>query len=144
MSWVRIWIHLVFTTKNRASILHADIRAEIFNHIKQNAVEKNIWVDCVNGFSEHVHILFSLNKDQTLSNVVQLVKGESSYWINKNKIISEKFSWQDDYWAVGVSESHVNSVRNYIHNQAQHHKNKTYAEEIEEFMKKYGWKYVKG
>jgi putative transposase len=144
MSWVRIWIHIVFTTKNRASLLHTDIRTEIFNHIKQNAIEKNIWVDCVNGFSEHVHILFSLNKDQALSNVVQLVKGESSYWINKNRIISEKFSWQDDYWAVGVSESHVNSVRNYIHNQAEHHKKISYAEEIEEFMKKYGWEYVKG
>ena len=54
-----------------------------------------------------------------------------------------KFSWQDDYWAVSVSESHVNAVRKYIHGQEEHHRKKSYAEEIDEFMKKYGWKYVK-
>ncbi|MBU2445129.1 MAG: IS200/IS605 family transposase, partial [Bacteroidetes bacterium] len=143
MSWVRVWIHLVFTTKNREPFIHTNIRKEVFQHIKQNAAAKGIWVDCINGDSEHAHCLFSLNKDQTISNVTKLIKGESSFWINKNKLVTGKFIWQDDYWAVSVSESHLETVRRYIHNQEEHHRTKSFSEEIDEFMKKYGWKYIK-
>jgi putative transposase len=83
-----------------------------------------------------------LNRNQTIAEVVQLIKGESSYWINKNKLTQNKFSWQDDYWAVSVSESHIPATRNYISNQEGHHQKKTFVEEIEEFMNKYGWNYI--
>lgn len=142
MSWVRIWVHLVFTTKNREPLLNKQIRDEVFNHIQQNAKEKEIWLESINGYSEHVHCLISLNKDQSISKVVQLIKGESSFWINKNKIVKEKFLWQDDYWAVSVSESHIEFIKNYIHNQIEHHRKKSFTEEVAEFMKKYGWNYV--
>lgn len=142
MSWVRIWIHLVFSTKNREAVLHKNIREQVFNHIKQNAVEKGIWLDCINGYLEHVHCLISIKKEQSISKVAQLIKGESSRWINKNNLIKRKFIWQDDYWAVGVSESHLTSVKNYIQYQEVHHKNKSFSEEVDEFMKKYGWKYI--
>ncbi len=111
-------------------------------HIKENAKEKDIWLDTVNGYHEHVHCLLSLNKEQSICKVTQLIKGESSNWINKNNILNGKFHWQDDYWAVGVSESHVALVRNYIHNQEEHHKKQTFAEEIERFMYKYGWHFI--
>jgi REP element-mobilizing transposase RayT len=143
MSWVRVWIHLVFTTKDKEKILSEKIRKEVFMHIKTNAKQKEIKIDCVNGYLEHVHCLFLLNKEQTISKSVGLIKGESSHWINEKKFVRGKFSWQDDYWAVSVSESHVNAVRKYIHGQEEHHRKKSYAEEIDEFMKKYGWKYVK-
>lgn len=142
MSWVRVWLHIVFTTKNREPILYSRIRKNIFQHIKENAAQKDIWIDSINGYTEHSHCLLSLNKDQTISKVVQLIKGESSFWINKNKLTKTKFSWQDDYWVVSVSESHLKSVREYIHNQEEHHKYKSFSEEIDEFMKKYGWSYV--
>lgn len=99
-------------------------------------------MDCLNGYSDHIHCLISLNKEQTISKVAQLIKGESSYWINKNHLTKTKFYWQDDYWAVSVSESQFESVRNYIHNQEVHHKKKSFSEEVAEFMKKYGWKYL--
>ena len=142
MSWVRIWVHLVFSTKNREPVLDNNVRQVVFRHIKDNADEKELWLDCINGFSEHTHCLVSLNKEQTISKVAQLIKGESSHWINKNNIIKGRFIWQDDYWAVSVSESHLDSVRKYIYNQEKHHKNKTFSEEIAEFMKKYGWSYI--
>ena len=142
MSWVRVWLHIVFTTKNREPILSSKIRKNIFQHIKENAAQKDIWIDSINGYTEHVHCLLSLNKDQTISKVIQLIKGESSFWINKNNLTNTKFSWQDDYWVVSVSESHLKSVREYIHNQEDHHKYKSFSEEIGEFMKKYGWSYV--
>lgn len=87
--------------------------------------------------------MISLGKDQTISKISQLIKGESSKWINDNKLTKTKFFWQDDYWAVSVSESHIESVKEYIQNQEEHHRTKSFTEEVEEFMKKYGWKYVK-
>ncbi|MBI4811704.1 MAG: IS200/IS605 family transposase [Ignavibacteriales bacterium] len=139
MSWVRVWIHLVFSTKNREPFLFSkEIRKKVFQHIKQNAEDKSIWLDSVNGYHEHAHCLISLNKDQAISKAAQLIKGESSFWINQNKIIDGKFVWQDDYWAVSVSESHLQDVREYIYKQEEHHSKKSFAEEVNEFMEKYG------
>ena len=78
-----------------------------------------------------------------MSEVAQLIKGESSNWINKSGLIKDHFNWQDDYWAVSVSESHIFSVRKYIQNQEAHHGIKSFSEEIDVFMKKYGWELVK-
>ena len=144
MSWVRIYIHMVFSTKNREPFLDSlELRKNIFQHIKKNAEEKEIWLDCVSGFQDHAHCLISLGREQSISKVAQLIKGESSFWINKNTLTKDKFVWQDDYWAVGVSESHIDVVRNYIHNQEIHHSKETFTEEIDGFMKKYGWSYIK-
>jgi len=143
MSWVSIWIHFVFSTKNREPYLYSkEIRKKTFKHIRENAKTKNIWIDTINGFNDHAHCLISLNKDQNISKVAQLIKGESSNWINKNKVIKHKFIWQDDYWATSVSESHLKEIRKYILEQEEHHKKITFAEEVEKFMKKYGWKYL--
>jgi len=145
MSWVQIWVHIVFTTKNRKPYLNtSEVRRQVFAHIKANAKEKRIWLDCINGYKEHVHCLVSLGKDQSLSKITQLIKGESSYWINGQELINQKFRWQDDYWAVSVSKSHIESVRKYIFNQEHHHKKISFREEVDEFMKKQGWKYLEG
>ena len=144
MSWVRVYIHMVFSTKNREPFLNSkELRKQVFQHIKKNADEKGIWLDCVNGWQEHAHCLISLGKEQTISKVAQLIKGESSFWINQNKLTENKFIWQDDYWVVGVSESHVKSVREYIHNQEVHHSKKTFTDEVNGLMEKYGWNFVK-
>ena len=100
MSWVRIWVHLVFSTKNHAPFLTTkELRETVFEHVKGNAKEKGIWLDRVNGHKEHIHCFISLGKEQTISKIAQLIKGESSFWINKNKHIPQKFIWQDDFWA---------------------------------------------
>jgi REP element-mobilizing transposase RayT len=142
MSWVRIWVHLVFSTKDRKPYLSQKIRKDVFQHIKQNANEKNIWMDCVNGYSDHAHCLILLNKDQGISKVAQLLKGESSFWINQNNLVEGRFLWQDDYWAVSVSESHLKATRQYILGQEEHHRKVTFAAEVDNFMKKYGWENI--
>jgi REP element-mobilizing transposase RayT len=140
MSWVRIYIHLVFSTKYREPFLDSlELRKKVFQQIKNNAAEKGIWIDCVSGYSDHAHCLISLGKEQSISKVAQMIKGESSFWINQNKLTSKKFVWQDDYWAVGVSDNHVESVRKYIHNQEIHHTKQSFSEEINGLMKKYNW-----
>ena len=144
MPFIKIWIHLVWATKKREPLLTKDIRQLVFKHIRENAVIKNIHVDFVNGHVDHVHCLISLHPEQTISKVVQLIKGESSCWINKNNLCKEHFEWQDEYFAVSVSESSVNKVREYIKNQEEHHSKKTFQEEYDEFMKKYGFVLIKG
>jgi REP element-mobilizing transposase RayT len=135
---------MVFSTKNREPFLNSkELRKNVFQHIKKNAEEKGIWLDCVNGYQEHAHCLISLGKEQTISKVAQLIKGESSFWINENKLTPEKFIWQDDYWVVGVSETHIESVRKYIHTQEEHHSKEIFTDEVNDFMKKYGWSLIK-
>ncbi|MFH0865974.1 MAG: transposase [Bacteroidota bacterium] len=145
MCWVRVYIHMVFSTKNREPFLNSsELRKKVFQHIKKNADEKDIWLDCVNGWQEHAHCLISLGKEQSISKVSQLIKGESSFWINQNKLTADKFIWQDDYWAIGISESHIESVIQYIYNQEEHHSKKSFTEKVNEFMEKYGWSFIKG
>ena len=144
MPFLKIWIHFVWATKNREPILSDDKRQLLFEHIKSNGLQKNIYVDFVNGHMDHVHALVSLNSEQTISKVAQLLKGESSFWANKYKIFPNQVFWQDDYFAVSVSESGVNKVREYIRNQEEHHRKKTFQEEYDEFMLKYGFGLMKG
>ena len=139
MSYLRVWIHIVFSTKNREPFLNRNMRYIVINHIIENCKKKGIFLQAINGYTEHIHCLISLDKEQSISSVVQLIKGESSNWINKNQLIKQKFMWQDDYFAVSVSESQYEKVVNYINKQEQHHKKKSFSEEVDEFMSKYGW-----
>lgn len=139
MSWVRVWIHIVFATKNREPFLNSfELRKKVFRHIKENSKAKGIYLDSVNGFEEHVHCLISLGREQSISKTAQLIKGESAFWINKNNLTNNYFVWQDDYWAASVSQDHLKKLRKYIFNQEEHHKSKLFMEEVEEFVDKYG------
>lgn len=144
MSYTRIWVHAVFSTKNWNPTLHESIRQKVFTHIKENAKKKEIIMLEVNGYVDHAHCLFAMHKELSISKTMQLIKGESSYWINKNNLCQWKFQWQDDYWAVSVSESGVSSVQNYIRLQEQHHSNKNFNEEIDELFEKYGGTWQEG
>ncbi len=137
MPYLKVWIHLVFSTKNRFPYLEKEVRNKLFKHIKENAYSKNIFIKSINGHVDHVHIILSLGSDQPISKVVQLIKGESSFWLNKNSITKQKFEWQDEYFAVSVSESHVNRVVNYIENQEDHHSERSFEEEYNEFLSKF-------
>jgi putative transposase len=143
MSFVKIWVHLVFATKNRKPYLKREFRDDVFRHIIENCKKNGIFLQAINGYNDHVHGLISLGKDQTIAKITQFIKGESSFWINKNGLTSEKFSWQDDYFAVSASESQLPTVVNYIKNQEKHHSKKTFNEEVDEFMANYGWKLIK-
>jgi len=142
MSYVRIWVHLVFATKNRDPFLEKRVRDDLHEHITENCREKGIFLKSIGGYTDHVHCLISLGKDQTIAKVVQLIKGESSFWINSNNLVNGKFSWQDDYFAVSVSESQLEQVAMYINNQEKHHSKKTFSEEVNEFMIRYGWQRI--
>ncbi|MBN1637527.1 MAG: IS200/IS605 family transposase [Ignavibacteriales bacterium] len=142
MPYISILVHAVWSTKNRAPLLNNKIREIVFNHIKENAKQKDIYLLEINGYIEHVHSLISLGKEQNISKIIQLLKGESSNWINKENLCNGKFEWQDEYFAVSIGKSQEINVKNYIRNQFLHHRKKSFAEEYEEFMDKYGFNYL--
>jgi putative transposase len=146
MSYIKVYIHFVWTTKNRYPYLATPaLRTQVWQHILENAKKKGIFIDFINGYEQHCHCLISLGDNQTLRMLMQLVKGESSYWINKHKLTKEKFEWQDEYYAVSVSESKINVVRNYIKNQEEHHREKSFDAELDQMIEVYGFqKYEDG
>jgi len=143
MPFIKVYIHCVWSTKNRIPYLDSiELRQKVWQHIRENAIQKGIFIDFINGYSDHCHCLISLGVDQNIQKVMQLIKGESSFWINKSELTKEKFEWQDEYFAVSVSESVVGKVRDYIKNQEIHHSKKTFQEEYDEFILKYGFKKI--
>lgn len=143
MPWVKVWIHFVWSTKDRKPFLTDEIREKVFHYIQENAREKDIYIDFIGGYVDHVHCLISLGTDQTIEKIMHLIKGESSFWINKAKLCKTKFEWQDEYFAVSVSETFVDTVRNYIANQEIHHQTKSFDDEFKGFMKRAGFQKFK-
>ncbi len=139
MAFVKIWIHAVWGTKNREPVLEKEILESVCDHIKDNGKLKGIFIECVNGYSDHLHCLMLLNADTSISKQMQLIKGESSFWINKNKIIKGHFEWADEYFASSVSEDKLDIARAYILNQQEHHKKVTFKDEYEKFLKHFGF-----
>ena len=80
-----------------------------------------------------------MSAEQNIATIMNLLKGESSHWINKQNLIQGKFSWQDEYFAVSIGESQIDSVRKYIRDQEVHHLKKTFQQEYDEFMSNYGF-----
>ena len=141
MSFVKVMIHSVWGTKNHYPFLTRETKQIIISHIKENAQKKQIFIDRINGHTEHLHCLFGLNADMSIAQTLQLIKGESACWINKQKILKSKFEWADEYFAVSVSESILDKVRKYIDEQEEHHKKITFTQECDEFLKKYNFNY---
>jgi putative transposase len=131
MSVVKIWVHLVFATKHRQPFLTNSIRRDVFQHILKNARDKGIEIDFVNGYYDHAHCLFKLPPQMSIATAAQLIKGESSHWINQEGLTHERFEWQDDYYAESVSPKDVGRVRRYIKTQEEHHRNVSFEKEIE-------------
>jgi len=142
MPFIKIWVHLIWATKNRKPCLTKKIRTKIFSHIRENAKEKGIHLDFINGYKEHVHVLISMDQEQSIAKIAHLLKGESSHWINENKLTKYKFSWQEKYLATSISHSAVNTVREYIKNQEEHHCIKSFTEEYQIFMDKYKFEII--
>jgi putative transposase len=140
MSYAKVYIHFVFTTKRREPFLDSpSLRKKVWKHIREAAHQKGIHLEIVNGFDDHCHCLVSMNRSQTLSEIMHLIKGESAHWINSNKLCKSTFEWQDQYFAISVSESIVQRVRQYILNQENHHKQRDFQHEYDRIVREHGF-----
>lgn len=138
-AYCRNWLHLIWATKNREPlIVQPEARIEISNHLKEYSREKGIYMKINNVYRDHVHSLIDLPGNICAEDAVKLLKGETSHWINQNRIIPVEFFWQRGYGAFSVSQSMVSKVCQYIANQVEHHRKKTMEEELRAFVKTYG------
>jgi putative transposase len=136
-TYTQIHIHAVFAVRNRECLIKKEWKVELYKYMTAIIQNNNHKVLVINGVEDHVHILFGMRPTQSLSELMQMIKGDSSKWINQNKLTTFKFSWQEGFGAFSYSKSHVGNVVNYINNQEQHHKKKSFHEEYMEMLKKY-------
>ena len=137
-SFTKIWIHFIWETKNHdKSLPDKEFRKRISKHLSVNSESKGIYMKVNYVNSDHVHALIDLPTNMTIEDVVRLLKGELSSWINDN--VEFKFNWATGYAAFSVSESKLDDVIKYILSQEEHHKHKSFAEEYEEFLRAYNF-----
>ena len=137
-SFNKIWIHAIWSTKDRHPFILSNVEHKIYHFISEQFREQGCPVSIINGMPDHLHCLFLLSPQKSIAEVIKQIKGSSSHYINQNNLIVDKFSWQTGYAAYSVSESVVDKVHNYIHNQKQHHAKKTFQQEYDELIKLYG------
>jgi REP element-mobilizing transposase RayT len=139
MSFTKIMVHAVWGTKRRYPFMSKEIRPLIIDHINTNAVSKGIYIDSINGFTDHLHCLMDMHQEYSIGKSIQLLKGESAHWINKEKLTSSKFEWSDEYYAVSVDAQNIIQTRMYILGQEAHHQKVSFQQEYNELMKGFGY-----
>tara|TARA_R110000868_G_scaffold411258_1_gene702553 strand:+ start:1295 stop:1729 length:435 start_codon:yes stop_codon:yes gene_type:complete len=137
-SYIKIWIHAIWATKERKPLINSTIEKKVYQFISDQLREQGCPVRIINGMPDHIHCLFLLSRQKSIAEVIKQIKGSSSHFINHNNLIPEKFSWQTGYAAYSVSESIVERVFNYIKKQKEHHQKQTFLQEYEEYIKLYG------
>jgi REP element-mobilizing transposase RayT len=136
-SLARNLIHLIFSTKRRERFITQEVRRHLHAHMAGVLQDLDCPAVAIGSVPDHVHILFSLDKDRALSAVVMEVKRSSSKWIKSQGEEFRQFRWQSGYGGFSISKSAVASVRSYIANQAKHHRRMTFQEEFREFLRRY-------
>ena len=134
-SYNNIWIHAIWATKERAPLINSVLEYKIHSFLNEQFRELGCPIRIINGMPDHIHCLFLLNPQKSISDVIKQVKGSSSHFVNQQNMITGKFAWQTGYAAYSVSESIVEKVFQYIQNQKNHHKKLSFQEEYEEFLK---------
>lgn len=134
-TYTQIHIHSVFAVQNRISLISPHWDERLYQYITAIIQNKGHKLLSINGMPDHVHLLFGMRPTQSLSDLMQDIKGDSSKWINENRLAPGKFSWQEGYGGFSYSKSQISAVAKYIENQEKHHKRKTFIEEYLKILK---------
>jgi putative transposase len=135
-TYTQIHIQAVFSVRNRECLIAKEWKDELYKYITGIIKNNNHKPICINGMPDHLHILFGMRPVQTLSDLMQDIKGSSSKWINEKNLVKGKFYWQEGYGAFSYSKSHLPRVIQYIERQEEHHKKKTFTDEYRGFLKR--------
>ncbi len=137
----QIYIQVVFAVKRRENLLQKPWRDEVFKYMAGIIKEKNQKPIIVNGVTDHVHLFIGLKPVMSLSDLIRDVKNNTTNFINDKKFLNTKFSWQEGYGAFSYSHSQLDTVYQYILNQEEHHKKKTFKAEYLELLEKFEIEY---
>jgi REP element-mobilizing transposase RayT len=140
-TFTQMYVQLVFAVWNRENVLYKNIRPRLFEYISGIVSSLGHKSIIVNGVSDHIHILFGLNPSKSVSDTVHDIKRGSSLFINTNKLVPGRFSWQEGYGGFTYSRSQIENVYNYIDRQEEHHKKKSFREEYISILEKYEIEY---
>ena len=140
-TYTQIHIHAVFSVQNRLSLIRKDWQDRLYQYIIAIIQNHGHKVLSIGGMPDHIHLLFGFRPTQSLSELMQNVKRNSSEWINKEKLILGKFSWQEGYGAFSYSKSQIPQVIKYIESQEIHHKKRTFIEEYKKILIDFGLEY---
>jgi REP element-mobilizing transposase RayT len=136
-SYTRCWVHLIWATHNREKTLHKEARVKVSGFLREYSEAKQIYMRTNFVNADHVHAVIDLPTGMDIEEAVKLLKGSSSHWINKNRVVPGKFSWGRGYGAFSVSQSRLEKTEEYISGQEEHHRTKTFTEEYEAFIRAY-------
>lgn len=136
-SLVKNYLHIVFSTKNRAHIIDSNIEKALHQYLGGICKSMECLPLKVGGYTNHIHILCMLSKKIALVNLMQELKSSSSAWVKKQDDKYRNFYWQDGYGAFSVNPSQVETVLAYIESQHEHHRKKTFEDEYRAFLRKY-------
>ncbi|HSH17648.1 MAG TPA: IS200/IS605 family transposase [Verrucomicrobiae bacterium] len=128
-------LHLIFSTKHRERWLSESVRNRVHDYLGGIIRGERGMPLGIGGVEDHVHILFTWRTDAPISDLVRILKANSSRWIHESFAGLRTFAWQEGYAVFSVSESQVEKVRTYIANQVEHHRVKPFKEELEEFLR---------
>lgn len=133
-TYTQIHLQFVFAVKHRASLIDVAWKNDLYKYITGIVQNQGHKMLCINGMPDHIHILIGMRPTQSISDLLQDIKGDSSKWINKNDLTKGKFEWQEGYGAFSYAPSQLKNVIEYINNQEDHHRKKTFTEEYKEFL----------
>jgi REP element-mobilizing transposase RayT len=133
--------HVVFSTKNREPIITAPIRADLISYMGGIVRGEGGVLLEIGGMPDHVHLVVRFKAEPSVATMVKIVKSKSSKWLNEQPKRPGRFEWQRGYAAFTISVSQLESVRTYVRNQEQHHRRKTFQEELRLLLEKHGVEY---
>jgi putative transposase len=133
----QIYIQVVFAVKGRENLISKEWKEDLHKYIAGIIKGKGQKSIIVNGMPDHIHAFIGLRPAMSISDLVRDIKNNSSNFINDNKFVKGKFSWQEGYGAFSYSHSHIENVYQYILNQEEHHKKKTFKDEYIDFLTKF-------
>jgi REP element-mobilizing transposase RayT len=137
----KIYIHLVFHTKNSSTLIGDEVKSNLYSYIGSIIKDNGSIPVLINGTADHVHILFVLSKNISLAGITEEIKRHSSRWIKTQGEKYENFAWQGGYAGFSVSQSLHEKTKHYIERQEEHHRKISFKEELILFLKEYGIEY---
>lgn len=136
-TYTQIHIHAIFAVQNRLSIIKDEWQTDLYSYITGIVTNHGHKMMQINGMPDHVHMLIGLRPVQSLSELMKYVKQDSTKWINQNRFINGRFSWQEGFGAFSHSKSQIPGVIKYIREQEEHHRKRTFREEYTDFLEKF-------
>ena len=140
-TYTQIYLQTVFAVKHRYGLIQPIWSEDLYRYITGIVQRQEHKMLAINGMSDHVHVFIGLNPKQSISDLMQDIKGDSSKWINDNRLTMGRFAWQTGYGAFSYGHSQIENVVKYIHNQQEHHQQRTFIDEYTTFLRKFSVPY---